>query len=359
MTIVFREELRDLKAYEPGKPIEDVKREYGLDQVIKLASNENPLGCSPKAKEAITKVLDQLNYYPDGNATDLKEAIAKKLNLKPSQVQPSSGSDEMLDSIAKTFLNKGDEVILADITFPRYMTTTKMMGATPIVVPLKDFAYDLGAMVQAITEKTRLIWLCNPNNPTGTMFTKQALLDFLKAVPKNIIIVYDEAYKEFVEDEDYPHDILDYLEEYPNLLVMRTFSKIYGLAALRVGYTLACQEILQNIDKIRGPFNVNTLAQAAALAALEDQDFLKKTYEVNRQGKEYIYKAFDEMGLCYAPSQTNHIFFDSGKDSRKIFQEMQKRGIIIRPMGGTYVRVSIGSMEQNQEFIRILKEVLA
>lgn len=359
MSIVFREELKDLQAYEPGKPIEDVKREYGLDEVIKLASNENPLGCSPKAKEGIARVMDQLNYYPDGNATDLKIALAKRLNLQTSQVQPSSGSDEMLDSIAKTFLNKGDEVILADITFPRYMTTTKMMGATPVIVPLKNFTYDLKAMAEAITDKTRLVWLCNPNNPTGTMFTKDELLDFLKAAPKNIIIVYDEAYKEFVTNNDYPHDILDYLQEYPNLIVMRTFSKIYGLAALRVGYTLASEEILKNIDKIRGPFNVNTLGQAAALAALEDQEFLAQSYQVNKEGKEYLYKAFDEMGLWYATSETNHIFFDSRKDSRNVFVEMQSKGVIVRPMGKTYIRVSIGTMEQNKKFIQVLKEALA
>ncbi|SDL27512.1 histidinol-phosphate transaminase [Natronincola ferrireducens] len=359
MTITFREQIKDLTPYQPGKPIEDVKREYGLNEVIKLASNENPLGSSPEAKKAINSMLDQLNLYPDGNATDLKEAIAKKFGIKPTQVQPSSGSDEMVDLVAKTFLNEGDEVILTNLTFPRYMTTTKMMGATPVVVPLKNFTYDLEGMKEALSKKTRLVWLCNPNNPTGTMFTEADLLDFLDTVPKHVIVVYDEAYNEYVTREDYPHNSLKLLEKYPNLIIMRTFSKIYGLAALRVGYTIASEDILMNIDKVRGPFNVNTLAQVAAIAALNDEDFLQKSFEVNKEGKEYLYKVFGEMGLWYAPSETNHIFFDTGKDCGEVFLELQKRGIIIRPMYNTYVRVSIGTMEENKKFIANLKEILS
>lgn len=359
MTILFRNALKDLTPYKPGKPIEDVKKEYGLTQVIKLASNENPLGSSPKAKKAIEKALNGLNYYPDGNATALKEAIAKKLGIKPEQIQPSGGSDEMVDLISKTFLNEGDEVILADTTFPRYLSTAKMMGATPVIVPLKDFTYDLEEMRKALTKKTRLIWLCNPNNPTGTMFTEKDLLLFLDNVPKDVVVVYDEAYNEFVTRDDYPHNSFRFLDQYPNLIIMRTFSKIYGLAALRVGYTLASKEILENIDKVRGPFNVNTLAQVAAIAVLDDDEFLYKSYEVNKTGKEYLYNTFKEMGLWYLPSETNHIFFDSGKDCNEIFVELQKKGIIIRPMYKTYARVSIGTMEENQKFITALKEVLA
>ncbi|MCC5910774.1 MAG: histidinol-phosphate transaminase [Clostridiaceae bacterium] len=358
MTITFRHQIKELSPYQPGKPIEDVKREYGLKEVIKMASNENPLGCSPKVKESILEVLDSLNYYPDGNATDLKEAIAKKFNIEPTQVQPSSGSDEMVDLIAKTFLNEGDEAILADVTFPRYLTTTKMMGATPVVVPLKDFAYDLEGMKNAITDKTKLIWLCNPNNPTGTMFTEEVLLDFLQVVPKDAIVVYDEAYNEYVTRKDYPHDSIKLLESYPNIIIMRTFSKVYGLAALRVGYTIASKEILMNIDKVRGPFNVNKLAQVAAITALLDDEFLSKSYEVNKEGKEYLYKSFEEMDIFYAPSETNHIFLNVGKDCKEVFLALQKLGIIIRPMYKTYIRVSIGTMEENQKFIAALKEVL-
>ncbi|ABR50588.1 histidinol-phosphate aminotransferase [Alkaliphilus metalliredigens QYMF] len=358
MSITFRPQIKDLAAYKPGKPIEDVKKEYGLTKVIKLASNENPLGCSPKVKEAITNQFDQLSLYPDGNATSLKEAIASKFAIKATQVLPSSGSDEMVDQVAKTFIQEGDEVILADVTFPRYLSTTKMMGGIPVVVPLKDFSYDLEGMSKAITDKTRLIWLCNPNNPTGTMFTEKTLIDFLEQVPANIIVIYDEAYREFVTRDDYPMDSTYLLEKYPNVIIMRTFSKAYGLAALRVGYTLASEEILNEINKIRGPFNVNTLAQVAAISALEDEAFLQESYQVNVDGKNYLYDTFKEMGIEYAPSETNHVFFNTKKDANEVFIALQRRGVIIRPIYGSYARVSIGTMEENKIFIQHLKEVL-
>ncbi|MDR5660077.1 histidinol-phosphate transaminase [Serpentinicella sp. ANB-PHB4] len=358
MTVKFRSQIQALTPYKPGKPIEDVKKEYGISKVFKMASNENPLGCSPLVKEAINKSLDYLNLYPDGNATKLKYAIATKLGIKPSQVQPSSGSDEMVDQIAKTFINEGDEVILADVTFPRYITTTTMMGGIPVVVPLKNFTYDLDAMKRSITDKTRLIWLCNPNNPTGTMFSEKALLDFLDSVPSHVIIVYDEAYNEYVTSPEYPHNSVSLLEKYPNIIILRTFSKIYGLAALRIGYTLASEHILSNIDKIRSPFNVNSLAQTAAVAALNDDEFLKDSYACNKEGKAYLCDSFDSMGITYAPSEANHIFFDSGKECTEVFTELQKRGVIVRPMYNTYIRVSIGTMEENKFFISQLKEVL-
>jgi len=356
LTISFREELKDLVPYKPGKPIEDVKREYGLKDVIKLASNENPLGCSPKAIEALKEAAETLALYPDGNSTILREALAKKLNLKLEQVLPSSGSDEMVDLISKAFINKGDEVIMADITFPRYIATAKMMGGIPVIAPLKEWTYDLDGMLEKITDKTRLIWLCNPNNPTGTMFTEEKLVSFLSKVPNHIVVIYDEAYNEYVTRDDYPKNSIELLKDYPNLIVMRTFSKIYGLAALRVGYTMASEEIIENINKIRGPFNVNTLAQFAALAALEDDDFIKKSYEVNKEGKEYLYSQFNSMKLEYAPSETNHVFVNVGKDANEIFIELQKRGMIIRPIVGTWIRVSIGTMKQNEIFIEQLKE---
>ncbi len=358
MSIQFRPQIKDLVAYKPGKPIEDVKREYGLKEVVKLASNENPLGSSPKVKEAILRALDELNFYPDGNSTDLKKAIADKLGIKPTQVLPSSGSDEMVDQISKTFVNEGDEVIIANVTFPRYLSTAVMMGGTPVIVPLKDFTYDLEAMKASITAKTKLIWLCNPNNPTGTMFTEGALLAFLDNIPTNVVVVYDEAYREYVTREDYLHDSIKLLDKYPNVIIMRTLSKAYGLAALRVGYTMASEEIINEINKIRGPFNVTSLSQVAAIAALEDTEFLKKSYEVNKEGKLYLYKAFDEMGISYAPSETNHIFFDAKRDAQEVFVELQKKGMIVRPIFSTYVRVSIGTMEQNQRFIELLKTVL-
>lgn len=359
MSINIRPEIKDIVAYKPGKPIEDVKREYDLDKVVKLASNENPLGSSEKVKEVIKNSLDNLSIYPDGNATLLKEKLSNKLGVSSDEILPSGGSDEMIDLISKAYINENDEVIMADITFPRYIQTTNIMGGTPIIVPLKDFTFDLEGIVSKITHKTKIIWICNPNNPTGTMITEKEFVDFLDKVPENVLVISDEAYREYVTREDYPHDTIKLMKKYSNLLVMRTFSKAYGLAGLRVAYTVGNKNILENINKVRGPFNVNSLAQLAAMAALEDEDFLKESYELNLEGKEYLYSEFDELGFSYAPSETNHIFVNVGKNGQEVFVEMQKKGVIIRPMMDNFIRVSIGTMEENKLFIEKLKEVLA
>ncbi|KNF07979.1 histidinol phosphate aminotransferase apoenzyme [Gottschalkia purinilytica] len=358
MSITFREELKDLTPYQPGKPIDDVKREYGISDVIKLASNENPLGCSPKCIEAIKKAADSLAIYPDGNCTLLKESLSKKLNVTPKQIALSSGSDEMVDILAKTFISKDDEVILSSVTFPRYISTTKMMGGKPVIVPLEKWTYNLDGMLKALSDDTKLIWLCNPNNPTGTMFTEEKLLNFLSKVPKDVIVVYDEAYNEYVTSDEYPKNSIELLKKYDNLIILRTFSKIYGLASLRIGYTIANEEVIQNIDKVRAAFNVNSLAQAAALAALNDEEFIKKSYETNKEGKKYLYEEFNKLGLEYAQSETNHIFVNVEKDANEVYVELQKRGMIIRPIIDTWIRVSIGTSEQNAIFIKLLKEVL-
>lgn len=264
----------------------------------------------------------------------------------------------MIDTIAKTFISKGDEVIMADITFPRYIATTKMMGGIPKIVPLKDYTYDLDSMLKAVTEKTKLIWICNPNNPTGTMLTEKEIINFLDKIPENIVVVYDEAYREYVTRDDFTKDSIELVKKYPNVLAMRTLSKAYGLAGIRVGYTIASKEIIENLNKVRGPFNVNSLAQVAAIAALEDDEFIEKVYEMNLEGKKYLYDELKNMNLFFPPSETNHIFVDVKKDAQEVFTEMQKRGVIIRPMGGTFIRVSIGTMEENKFFVKILKEIL-
>lgn len=358
MTIRSREEIKDLLPYKPGKPIANVKKEYGLTDVIKLASNENPLGSSPKAKAAISNALEDLHLYPDGNATALKERLAYFLGLHPNMVLPSGGSDEMVDIIAKAYLNHHDEVIMADITFPRYISVTKMMGATPVIVPLKNHTYDLDAMAEKLSPKTSLVWLCNPNNPTGTMFTEGKLLEFLDKVPANVMVVYDEAYNEYVTRDDYPKDSMSLLKKYSNVVILRTFSKVYGLAALRVGFAVAAEDIISNLNRVRGPFNVSTLAQIAAIAALDDKEFVSKSYEVNKLGKEYLYKELEALNLEYAPSETNHIYFNAGIDGGTVFVELQKKGMIIRPINGTWVRVTIGTMEENKIFIELLRDLL-
>lgn len=357
MTIKCRDEIKDLSPYMPGKPIEDVKAEYNISEVIKLASNENPLGCSPDAIETIRSTTS-LELYPDGNCTALKKELSSRLNLSCEEIILSNGSDEMIDMLAKTFLNKNDEVIMSAVTFPRYFTVTQMMGAKSVIIPLKDWTFDLDGMFGAVNDKTKLIWLCNPNNPTGTMFTEKELLRFLDSIPKNIIVVYDEAYNEYVTRDDYPRNTENLLKYYPNLIIMRTFSKIYGLAALRVGYTLANNNIIESIEKIRCAFNVNSIAQNAALAALKDDEFVKKSYDMNIEGKKYLYEQFDKLGFEYAKTETNHIFVNVEIDAQIVFDELQKKGMIIRPFMDSYIRVTIGTHEQNEIFIKKLKEVL-
>lgn len=362
MNIRYRKELDGIAVYKPGKPIDEVKRELGLETVIKLASNENPFGCSPKVKEAVVSAMDEINLYPDGNATLLKQAIATKFGVTPDMVLPSAGSDEMVDLISKSFVEPGDEIVMADITFPRYYGTTIMMGGQPVIVPLKNLAYDIEGFKKSITEKTKIVWLCNPNNPTGTMFTEKELVSLLEVIPSTTLVVYDEAYNEFATSEEYPKDSLKFLKTYKNMIVMKTLSKAYGLAGLRVGYTIGDPEILNIINKVRNPFNVTLVTQAAAMAALEDQVFLKKVVDNNTKGKEYLYGEFDAMGIEYAKTQANHIIFNAKKDVNVVFMELLKRGVIIRPQGGfetnTWLRVSIGTMEENEIFIRELKEVL-
>lgn len=357
--IKFRNEIAEIVPYKPGRPIADVQREYNLSEVVKLASNENPLGYSPNCKAAIEAALDSLEIYPDGNCTELKSVISEKFKIPVSNIAVSSGSDEMIDILSKVFIESGDEIIMSDVTFVRYIDTTRVMGGVPVVIPLKDWKYDLESMLEAITEKTKLIWLCNPNNPTGTIFTDSELSDFLKRVPKDIVVVYDEAYSEYVESDEYPKDSLKYLSKYENMIVMKTFSKAYGLAALRVGYSFASESIIENINKVRGPFNVNSIAQAAAIASIKDEDFLKRVHDMNAEGKKYIYDEFEKLGVEYVPSEANHIFFTLKRDSNEIFVALQKLGVIIRPILKDWLRVSIGTPEQNSAFIDALKKVLS
>ncbi len=362
MQVKYRKELDLIPVYVPGKPIDEVKRELGLDRVIKLASNENPFGFSPSVKAAVLKALEEANLYPDGNSTLLKETIAQKYGISPEMVQPTCGSDEMIDLIAKTFIEKGDEVVMADITFPRYFATSQMMGAAIKKVPLKNLAYDIEGFIKVINANTKVVWLCNPNNPTGTILIEKELVELLEAVSPETLVVYDEAYCEFASHTDYPKDSLKFLKKYKNILLMRTLSKAYGLAGLRLGYTIGDPELISLINKIRNPFNVTLLTQAAAVAAISDEEFLAKVVANNDEGKKYIYEEFDKMGLEYAKTEANHIIFNANQNNSIVFNELLKKGVIIRPVVGftqnTWLRVSLGTMSENREFIRVLKEVL-
>lgn len=362
MQVRYRKELNDIPVYVPGKPIDEVKRELGLERVIKLASNENPFRFSPNVKEAVLKALEEANLYPDGNSTLLKEAIARKYGISPEMVVPTCGSDEMIDLIAKTFIEKGDEVVMSEITFPRYFATSQMMGAIIRKIPLRNLAYDMEGFKKAVNANTKIIWLCNPNNPTGTIFSGKELIELMDTIPSTTLVVYDEAYSEFASHPDYPKNSLKLLDKYKNILLLKTLSKAYGLAGLRLGYTIGDPGLLSAINRIRNPFNVTLLTQAAAVAALGDEEFLTKVVANNEAGKKYIYEEFDKMGLEYARTEANHIIFNAKMDSSIVFNELLKRGVIIRPVAGfspsTWLRVSLGTMEENKEFIKALKEVL-
>mgnify|MGYP000297485708 FL=1 len=357
MSLPYRDVLKGISPYVPGKPISDVQRELGLTEVIKLASNENPFGCSKNVEKVLKDFLSDIALYPDGNATVLREKLAAKHGLKPEQFIFGAGSNEIITFIAQVFLNPGDESIYADPSFTWYDTAVKMSGANPVTIPLKDCAHDLDAMKNAVSDRTKIIWICNPNNPTGTIVTTQQLDNFLESVPGNIVIVLDEAYYEYARGDVYPETV-PLLEKYPNLIILRTFSKAYGLASLRVGYGMASGEIVSYLNRIRPPFNINTLAQMAAAAALDDQDFVQNTVTETRKGLNFLYNAFDEMNLHYVKSYTNFIWVETCLPSKELFDKLLRKGVIIRPFMGNWVRITVGTHEENNKLISAMKEVL-
>jgi len=357
MSLPYRDVLKGISPYVPGKPISDVQRELGLTEVIKLASNENPFGCSKNVEKVLKDFLSDIALYPDGNATVLREKLAAKHGLKPEQFIFGAGSNEIITFIAQVFLNPGDESIYADPSFTWYDTAVKMSGANPVTIPLKDYSHDLDAMKNAVSDRTKIIWICNPNNPTGTIVTTQQLDNFLESVPGNIVIVLDEAYYEYARGDVYPETV-PLLEKYPNLIILRTFSKAYGLASLRVGYGMASGEIVSYLNRIRPPFNINTLAQMAAAAALDDQDFVQNTVTETRKGLNFLYNAFDEMNLHYVKSYTNFIWVETCLPSKELFDKLLRKGVIIRPFMGNWVRITVGTHEENNKLISAMKEVL-
>lgn len=355
---------RILKApiYKPGKPIDDVKREYGLTEVIKLASNENPYGSSPKVKEAIAAQLDNLSVYPDGASLQLRWDLADFLGVKPEQLIFGNGSDENILMIARAYLGEGTNTVMATPSFSQYRSNAIVEGADLIEVPLKDGVHDLEAMAAAINEQTRVVWVCNPNNPSGTIVTSAELEAFLEKVPRSVLVVLDEAYYEYVVDPAYPQTV-PMLAKYPNLVILRTFSKIYGLATLRVGYGIASEEIVAHLEHVREPFNTGTLGQVAARAALKDQEFVALCRERNREGMKQLTDRFDEWGLHYYPSQTNFILVDLKQDSDTVFKKLLSQGIIVRSGSALghpgFQRITIGTKEQNEKLLDALQEIVA
>ena len=353
--------LRDLVAYEPGKPIEDVARELGLhpEQIIKLASNENPLGPSPKALAAMHDMLARSHFYPDGGAYYLREAIAEKCGLKRENVILGCGSNEVIEFIGKAFLNPGDEIITARHAFVVYKLMATLFGATTVEVPDPGFQHDLEAMAAAITSKTREVFIANPNNPTGTLLSQEEIDRFMDKVPEHVVVVFDEAYYEFL---DTPPDTLKFVREGRNVVVLRTFSKIQGLANLRIGYGLAKPDLIEALQKTRQPFNANGIAQAGALAGILDDEHQLKTRAITTEGRNFLQSAFGRLGLEYVPSYANFVLVKVG-DGKAVFQALMRKGIIIRDMNAyglpEWVRVSVGTMEQNHRFLEELEGLLS
>ena len=354
-----RAALEKISDYRPARTLESVKREYGFSDVIKLAGNENRLGCSPRAVEAV-KNAGLLPYYPDTNCTKLREKLASVYKTGEADFIFGNGSFELISLIAQTFLEPGGESVIPVPSFGWYTNVTLQMNAVPVFVSLTDFKIDLDSIRKKITDKTKIIWICNPNNPTGTLLGQNELINFLETVGNDIIVVLDEAYIDFIS-EDYP-DTVYLLKKFTNVILLRTFSKVYGLASFRIGFGMTNPEIIRNMNKVRIPINVNTLAQEAALASLDDADFRKKVLENNREGLELYYAELEKLGLNYIRSNGNFILFDTGKDSTWVEAEFLKRRIVIRPAAEfglpTWVRISIGTREDNAEVIRVLEEII-
>ena len=357
MALHVHPDIQSLSPYVPGKPIDELQRELGLSRVIKLASNENPLGPSPKAVAALVGAADQLHRYPDGGAYRLRQAIADRWKVTRDQVILGNGSDEILGLLARTFLAPGDEAVMADHTFVIYKMEVTAAHGTPVIVPLANWTHDLEAMVRAVTPRTRLLFLCNPNNPTGTMVSGEAVSRLMATVPEDVIVVFDEAYYEYVRDPRFP-DTLAYVKAGRNAIVLRTFSKIYGLAGLRIGYGISTPEINGLLNRVRPPFNANSLAQRAALAALDDDEHVTKSRAVNAAGMEQVSHGLRTLGFAPIPSEANFLYFDVKRDGRQVFESLLREGIIVRHIEGTMLRVTIGQAEENAAFLHALKAVL-
>ncbi len=353
--------IAELRPYIPGKPIEELEREYGISGSIKLASNENPIGPSPRAVDAIRKVLADLHRYPDGNSHNLRQRLGKKLNVPSNSIVIGNGSNEIIELLARTFLQAGDEVIMPDPSFLMYEIMVQAGGGRPVKVPLKDMVVDLEGMAECVSENTRMIFVNNPNNPTGMIVSKGGFENFLDKTPPEVIVVVDEAYIEFVRDKVCPVG-LDYLDSEKIVVTLRTFSKAYGLAGLRVGYGVMKEDMAEFINRVRQPFNTNMLAQVGALAALDDDAFFQETICMVHKELDFLYEKVNEMGLRYFPSQTNFFLIDVQQDAKAVFESMLRKGVIIRAMTAygypTYIRINVGLPEENQRFIQALKEVL-
>lgn len=355
--------VETLKAYVPGKPIEETEREYGLTGVIKLASNENPLGPSPRAVEAMRAASNAVHLYPDATSFHLVRRLAVHLGVKPEEVVLGCGSNELIELLLRTFTTPEDEILLCKGSFPAYRISAQAHGRPFVEVPMREgYRYDLEAMARAITPRTRMVFLANPDNPTGTTFGRKALEAFLAAVPPEVLVVHDEAYAEFVSWSEYASGV-ELFRQHPNLVALRTFSKIYGLAGVRVGYGIMDAKLASYVHRTRMPFNLTVVAQAGALAALEDTEHVRRTRENNLAGLRYFEEALPKLGVTLTESHANFIFGDFHQPSAGLYEQLLRRGVIVRPMAGnghpTCLRISVGSPSENERCVRALQEILS
>jgi histidinol-phosphate aminotransferase len=361
MKLSVPDHILSIKPYKPGKPLEEVEREYGISNSVKLASNENPLGPSPMAAKAIQAAVGKLNRYPDGSGNVFRNKVAEHLGFTPQNIVLGNGSDEIIGMLTSALLQPGDEVILPRPSFLMYEIMVRSVAATPISVPLKELSIDLDGMLGQITARTRMVFLCNPNNPTGQVVSKKDFENFIEKIPLEVVVVVDEAYIEFVRDQNCARSI-EYLDNARPLVMLRTFSKVYGLAGLRIGYGAMPEEIAGVLNRIRQPFNANSLAQIGASAALEDKAFLEKAISLVHHGLDFLYGSLNRLGVKYFPSQANFFLIDVAKDADDIFEDMLRHGVIIRSMKSygypRYIRINVGLHEENVRFIKVLERVL-
>ncbi|XXM74179.1 histidinol-phosphate transaminase [Lysinibacillus sphaericus] len=359
----WKPQLHNLKAYQPGKTMEDVKEQFNLEKVVKLASNENPYGCSPQIKEFISGQVSSHAIYPDGYAKQLRMKVAGHLSVDPGQLIFGNGSDEVIQIISRALLDPSKSTVMAAPTFPQYKHNAIVEGAEVREVPLDgDGRHQLSKMLDSIDGTTAVVWLCSPNNPTGEYIRKEELLHFLERVPSDVLVVLDEAYYEYVTAADY-HDSVSLIDSYPQLVVTRTFSKAYGLAGFRVGYGVGNKDVIRKLEPVREPFNNNSLGQGAAAAAMDDQAFIEQCRDKNREGLRQFYEFCESTGLEYMKSQANFILIDFGVSGDDVFQYLMSKGYIVRSGGALgypeCVRITVGSREQNEELISLMKEFLA
>jgi len=355
------EHILGIAPYEPGKPVEELERELGIPDAIKLASNENPLAPSDRVQQAIIAALGHLNRYPDGSAFYLRQAIAKKHGFTPDQVMLGNGSNDLIELVVRAFMRPGDEAVVPHPSFVVYPMIVQAVGGIRVMVMLRDYRLDLEAMARAITPQTKVVFIANPNNPTATIVTADEVEHFMARVPERTIVVFDEAYIEFAQGLDFP-DALSYVRQGRKVVVLRTFSKASSLAGLRVGYGVADGDAVALMNRIRQPFNVNSLGQAAALAALEDENHIVECVRMNEAGKAYLYDEFRTLGVKYVPSRANFILVDVGRNAADIYQKLLHEGVIVRPMTPfgmeTALRITIGTPEENRRLVKGLRAVL-